>query len=892
MVQTYLWRYRAERRAAGFTGGEHDVVQSPIPERPSAAAAAAAAVGGPNEAHPEEQDAAIARGASHAAQQSKRDNTDRAYRTIVYEFIEFSDYIRGHKEQALRYLVSVENILRFVWFQAYRSKRPGGKGGAAKRKDVDAAYLYFTPSEYQALLEQHNKATRERQSPPDPEGGGLGISHLEHTKSGLKKLYREQVSERTNAHHWEAVWTQPCQDLFLLVKNRKQRIAKAMHSEKVDAASSPYLLVGKLKEIESHIWAQGYSSSSASTFTSLRNGYIYKRTLTTLARGETLHGEELSDCLLVEFQGRNDLHPMDIFISQVAEGKTNRGSKLFSRGVRHKDVRMCGFGAYAFMLLYRFHHTKEFDGANCPDFTKNETWFNIKSLVALYDPASYTKGVADTNYANYIKKILIELGLPSNFQLHIGRKAGTADLELKELAIHLIKLIGNWGRDVMEKAYSCKVPPEGLRYAGDYTDNIFFCPRSVCITANLEELEESIWEWVELSLAWAEQAFIDSKGDAKCFTAFAFLTFMKRLKRVLFQDAAYIFEFHPERATHPLFQLPCFQSDAFRRFRQDMRKTCEEEVSPLDASMDKVLPGVLQGLRANLQQQKLTHKVVVDIQAEMRAAFRDMRTDITDQTVTVRGSFGRALSAAADVLTSPTGSPSASDSSPPSPLLTETTTPTEPTQPITASTAPTTAAAGAPYEGFGYTPNFEDVKTVKAVYDQWYGKGRYKNVPTAGGIAQMETKHRGRWRQHITNNAGLNKRLSRMRKTMNEMRRLREAYSYTPEQAIAQMEPVVVQLKTLWNFADAIGKKPEAELYGEVPDVEAIEAATREERERQGEEAARLLAEAADEEEDFLDGFLDTHGFPATAPESPSTADARSPATANPRSPVLQSVAV
>jgi len=81
MVQTFLWRYRQARRESGLTASKHghDILQSPV--RPSAAADAS--VGGPNELHPEEQDAAIARGASAVAQASRRGTTDLAYKVIV-----------------------------------------------------------------------------------------------------------------------------------------------------------------------------------------------------------------------------------------------------------------------------------------------------------------------------------------------------------------------------------------------------------------------------------------------------------------------------------------------------------------------------------------------------------------------------------------------------------------------------------------------------------------------------------------------------------------------------------------------------------------------------------------------------------------------------------------
>jgi len=94
------------------------------------------------------------------------------------------------------------------------------------------------------------------------------------------------------------------------------------------------------------------------------------------------------------------------------------------------------------------------------------------------------------------------------------------------------------------------------------------------------------------------------------------------------------------------------------------------------------------------------------------------------------------------------------------------------------------------------------------------------------------------------------------------------------------MEPAVLQAKTLWNFADALGKnqKEDHELYGDVPDVEALEAAAREQQEREAEESARVLVAAAEEdEESYLDGFLQRHEFAATAPASPT--DPRSQTT-------------
>jgi hypothetical protein len=68
-------------------------------------------------------------------------------------------------------------------------------------------------------------------------------------------------------------------------------------------------------------------------------------------------------------------------------------------------------------------------------------------------------------------------------------------------------------------------------------------------------MEDELWQWVDLSLAFVEEEMQKRERKEKLFTVFAFLTFMKRTKRVIFQDAAYMMEFHPERAHHPLFWL-------------------------------------------------------------------------------------------------------------------------------------------------------------------------------------------------------------------------------------------------------------------------------------------------------------------------------------------------
>jgi hypothetical protein len=67
---------------------------------------------------------------------------------------------------------------------------------------------------------------------------------------------------------------------------------------------------------------------------------------------------------------------------------------------------------------------------------------------------------------------------------------------------------------------------------------------------------------------------------------------MENLAEVVLQDAAVIFIQHPNRLYHPLFGLDLFQSEEFQSFVVVMRSSLGSSTSPLDASLERVLPGM------------------------------------------------------------------------------------------------------------------------------------------------------------------------------------------------------------------------------------------------------------------------------------------------------------
>ena len=275
-----------------------------------------------------------------------------------------------------------------------------------------------------------------------------------------------------------------------------------------------------------------------------------------ILRGESIFSAELSDCFSISYQGRKDPHKWDALVMTILDGKTNRLNKLYGRTMRAKDVSLCPLGALGFYLLSRFQLTKEFDGANCPDFTKNEEWYDIKLLASMGgNEPGHTKEQRSETYYKCIREILRTKKITSNHYMHLGRVLGSANLQYKEIDDDLIRQLGNWSVTIRDLCYSTKLPIAAMRAAADFPDG-FFCPRSQVIPP--EELANKIFSFVEEQLARVNAA-IDGHhngcdrsgvylGAAKCF-----LEMLVRLRTIILQDAAAMIALHPERQSHALF---------------------------------------------------------------------------------------------------------------------------------------------------------------------------------------------------------------------------------------------------------------------------------------------------------------------------------------------------
>ena len=237
------------------------------------------------------------------------------------------------------------------------------------------------------------------------------------------------------------------------------------------------------------------------------------------------------------------------------------------------------------------------------DFTNTKALFSIAGLNPNDVDAMRVKlstQMSDESYRRKLIVVLKSLGLPTNNQVHIGRKNGTMELEMNEVRPELIKKLGNWGADEQDKGYSSNMPPQPLRVkAGfDARQGLHYNPRTTCDPPN--ELVQMIFPFIEAAeldvSAYESNNGVTSDDPEYCakekVTAKAFLSLLKRLRIVVLQDAAVLVG--KEGRNHAVLMLPVFQTSLFREFKESMTAHLEASASsnPSDARLEHVLPGV------------------------------------------------------------------------------------------------------------------------------------------------------------------------------------------------------------------------------------------------------------------------------------------------------------
>jgi hypothetical protein len=313
-----------------------------------------------------------------------------------------------------------------------------------------------------------------------------------------------------------------------------------------------------------------------------------------------------------------DIHPMLLMINQIAMGKTNHGRTLYGRATRHRDVRLCCIGALSFYLAYRIDVTNEFKKLTIEDWQDNSKWFDIKLLAGL--DGDNTKEMKNDAYSDHVKRVLKAKNLRHDKLCHLGRGVGSKILDLMEEEEEAKRVMGQWNPTTFDTSYSSKLPLGPMRKLAGFQDKMYFNTR-VSIQPSQELLELTPFGgWCFKALAAVEDVCQSTGRQHQ--TALHVLHFFCVLSTVLLQDASWMIVKHGDRVNfedqlqqHSFFSLSCFHNDLFRDFVEEMRLAAELEESPLDANLEKVIPG--------MNRWHATHNSALDALARDLNGFRD-----------------------------------------------------------------------------------------------------------------------------------------------------------------------------------------------------------------------------------------------------------------------------
>jgi len=751
----------------------------------------------------------------------RKPNSKDCYRSKIFEWFEYRDYVAPLTDESVRYHVKFEHVFDFVFYTCFREKRE--KKDCNKRKRNAGDYLYFVPEDYENIIATKG-IEHSRGEPISEPKDGIQYSFFEQLRSCMLFLHKEQITLKTTSISWAEIWTDRLEAIGKLVQTRKRRQDRNNFSEKVDVATAPYTVLEKIKLVEKWYWDHAsFTNDRRTAFAAFWARYMFLWTRQAILRGESVILEEFSDFLGVEIKCAKDPHTMEIFVSQISQGKTNGIYKLFGRSCRHRDVFQCAYSALGMWLAYRFHCTGEMEPPNCPNFCVREEWFRIKCLVGLNNFAeTKEKGVNDSAYTTLLNKALKDLLISVFKQLHIGRYTMSCDLETS-LTTDDIRNLGNWDPTVQEKAYSGKLPYNAIRVAGGYeeTGGVYWNVRKLVEPSAALQAAFKEFAFADDWLPVCRNYHADESHKDTSMTAICFLEFIQNLRRVVLQDCAYILEFHPERAHNPIYGLSVFHTDEFASFRAQVRVACERAAleRPTDQGLEAVLPGVLQHLKEAAEATRAVGSHVQEMRKEMRQRFDHTDHLVATASYTSMERTSAAFRAAADSL-SPTDTADAENEQPnneadSTPLTTQ--------QTITAAQH---------FAGYKYEPNWKDMNCARAIYNQWTGLGNYVNVPIEGGVEALEKKYGNKWRPWSSTSRDKGgdpkkqKTFSRMKKICEEVDRLVTDDNHSLVQAFAYQNRALKRFKYS-GYADKIGFKKisKEDLYNYAEELQPNEVA-------------------------------------------------------------------
>lgn len=248
---------------------------------------------------------------------------------------------------------------------------------------------------------------------------------------------------------------------------------------------------------------------------------------------------------------------MDLWINQIAEGKTTHGKLPCGRAAHHLDVNLCAIGATALHMMNREDASGEFGSVKVDNWMDNHFWFNKKFLVDACG-SDTEKEMTNDGHAGASRDVLVALRLPTNKILHLGRNLGTEHLDCDEADEGEIQRMGQWNQSICDQSHSSKLPVTAIRaLAGFPKENLSHS--NVCTTV---EPSEAPLMTLPLGFSFPALDTVEAEDvNAEMMTACGCLCWMQFLCRVFLQDAAAMAVLHPKRTKCCIHDLAALQSE-------------------------------------------------------------------------------------------------------------------------------------------------------------------------------------------------------------------------------------------------------------------------------------------------------------------------------------------
>ena len=231
---------------------------------------------------------------------------------------------------------------------------------------------------------------------------------------------------------------------------------------------------------------------------------------------------------------------------------------------------------------------------------------------------------------------------------------------------------------------------------------------------------------------------------------------MMHMRVIILQDAAAILSTNPCRHVHPIFQFEVFNNSTFTTYCNNMKKLLLESVSPVNSSLETVIPGMntrLTGIQVGLDNNGAS---LAELEQSVAVGFSTAPQQIE---TSLKSLFSQFFSVASNHFSlHDDHNDNNNDATFSSPSIN--------TNPVSVSDIDiNNNIEQTSIPGLNYRLTSSPTSAT-AMWNQWYGLLEYKDVPVVGGIPAMEKAHKATWRKY---NSKEQKNFSRLKKMIQHM---------------------------------------------------------------------------------------------------------------------------